>query len=356
MTPRFHPLTIDDVRPECEDAVSIRFRVPDGLRPDYAFTQGQHVALRATVDGEELRRSYSICVAPHDGELRIAIRIVPGGKFSGWAARTLKSGMTLDVLTPDGRFFTPLDPSHRKHYVAFAAGSGITPILSLIGTTLEREPHSRVTLVYGNRTVASTMFLEALEDLKDRHLGRFVLHTVFSREHQDIDLFNGRLDAAKVRAFAERLIPPASIDEAFVCGPGAMIDEVESALLALGVPPARVHVERFGLPVESLEPVRTPVAETPAATLVVELDGIRRTVPFAQSDASVLDAALRAGLDLPYSCKGGMCCTCRGKVLEGEVRMTKNYSLDAAEVAAGFVLTCQARPLTERVVVSYDER
>jgi ring-1,2-phenylacetyl-CoA epoxidase subunit PaaE len=356
MTPRFHPLTIDDVRPECEDAVSVRFRVPDALRHDYAFTQGQHVALRARVDGEELRRSYSICAAPEDGELRVAIRVVPGGRFSGWAARSLQAGMTLDVLTPDGRFFTPLDPAHRKHYVAFAAGSGITPILSLVGATLKREPHSRFTLVYGNRTVASTMFLEALEDLKDRHLGRFVLHTVFSREHQDIDLFNGRLDAAKVRAFAERLIPPESIDEAFVCGPGAMIDEVEGALLGLGMPPERVHVERFGVPVESIAPAPVAVADTPAATLIVELDGIRRTVPFARSDVSVLDAALRAGLDLPYSCKGGMCCTCRGKVLEGEVRMTKNYSLDAAEVAAGFVLTCQARPLTERVVVSYDER
>lgn len=356
MTPRFHPLTIDDVRPECEDAVSVRFRVPDELRHDYAFTQGQHVALRARVDGEELRRSYSICVAPDDGELRVAIRIVPGGRFSGWAARTLKPGMTLDVLTPDGRFFTPLDPAHRKHYVAFAAGSGITPVLSLAAATLKREPHSRFTLVYGNRTVSSTMFLEALEDLKDRHLGRFVLHTVFSREHQDIDLFNGRLDAAKVRAFAERLVPAASVDEAFVCGPGAMIDEVEGALLALGVPPAHVHVERFGMPVESFAPAPVAVADTPAATLIVELDGIRRTVSFVRSDVSVLDAALRAGLDLPYSCKGGMCCTCRGKILEGEVRMTKNYSLDAAEVAAGFVLTCQARPLTERVVVSYDER
>ncbi len=355
MTPRFHSLTIDDVRQECDDAVSLRFRVPEALRQDYAFTPGQHISLRASVGGEELRRSYSICSGADDGELRVAIRAVPGGRFSGWALKTLVPGMAIDVLTPDGRFHTPLDPANRKHYVAFAAGSGITPILSLIHSTLKREPRSRFTLVYGNRRVTSTMFLEALEDLKDRHLGRFVLHTVFSRELQDVELFNGRLDADKVKAFAQTLLPPETIDEAFVCGPGEMIDEVEGALLSLGVPAEHVHVERFGVPSESAVPV-VEAGDAPAATLLVELDGIRRTVPFATGDASILDAALRAGLDLPYSCKGGMCCTCRGKILEGKVRMAKNYSLDAADVAAGFVLTCQSHPLTERVVVSYDER
>lgn len=355
MTPRFHPLRIDEIRRECADAFSLRFEVPEPLLRDYVFVQGQHLSLRADIDGEEVRRSYSICSGVDDGELRVAIREVPGGKFSAWAARTLSVGDRLDVMTPDGRFHTPLDPAHEKHYVAFAAGSGITPILSLIRTTLKRESRSRFTLVYGNRNSASAMFLEDLEDLKDRYLQRFVLHTVFSREVQDIALFHGRVDAGKVRAFLDTLIPPDGIDEAFVCGPGEMIDTVERELLAAGLAPARVHVERFGVPTGAAPNVAAP-EDAPQATIDVELDGVRRQVPFRATDASVLDAALRAGLDLPYSCKGGMCCTCRAKVLDGKVRMAKNYSLDPADVEAGFVLTCQAHPLTERVTVSFDVR
>jgi len=355
VTPRFHSLRIAEVRRESADAVSLRFEVPAALGAEYAFTQGQHVTLRARVDGREVRRSYSICAAPEDGELRVAIRQVPGGLFSTFANTKLAVGDALDVLTPEGRFFTPLDPANAKRYAAFAAGSGITPVLSLIKTTLGREPRSRFTLLYGNRRLASTLFQEALEDLKDRHLHRFALYNLFSREHQEVDLFNGRLDAAKVEAFAQRLLPIDSIDEAFVCGPHAMPDDVDGVLRRLGLPAGRIHVERFGMPAaapaQRLEP-----GDAPQSLVTVVFDGVRRQVDFRAGDPSLLQAALRAGLDLPYSCKGGMCCTCRAKLLSGEVRMDRNYSLEQRDLDAGFVLVCQAHPLSDRVTISYDER
>lgn len=355
MTPKFHPLAIAEVRRETADAVSLRFDVPPALADDYRFVQGQHLNLRVFLDGEELRRSYSICSAPDDGELRVAIKKVPGGRFSAWAVERLKPGDVVDVMTPEGRFFTPLDPQHAKRYVAFAAGSGITPILSLVRATLAREPRSRFTLVYGNRRLASTMFLEQLWALKDRYLPRLALFHVFSRELQEIELFNGRIDAAKARAFLDTLIPPASIDEAFVCGPASMIDEVEGALLAAGVARAHVHVERFGVPGAAAAP---PVddAEAAEARITLLVDGVRREIEFHRGSHSILDAGRAAGIDLPFSCKGGMCSTCRAKLLEGEVRMAKNYALEPHEVAAGYVLTCQSYPLTERVLVSFDDR
>lgn len=355
MTPKFHPLAIAEVRRETADAVSLRFDVPPALAGDYRFVQGQHLNLRVFLDGEELRRSYSICSAPDDGELRVAIKKVPGGRFSAWAVERLKPGDIVDVMTPEGRFFTPLDPDHAKRYVAFAAGSGITPIVSLARATLAREPRSRFTLVYGNRRLASTMFLEQLWALKDRYLTRFELFHVFSRETQEIELFNGRIDAAKVRAFLDTLIPPASIDEAFVCGPASMIDEVEGALLAAGVAREHVHVERFGVPGAAAAP---PVddAEAAEARVTLLVDGVRREIEFHRGSHSILDAGRAAGIDLPFSCKGGMCSTCRAKLLEGEVRMAKNYALEPHEVAAGYVLTCQSYPLTERVLVSFDDR
>jgi ring-1,2-phenylacetyl-CoA epoxidase subunit PaaE len=355
MTPRFHTLRIAEVLRETADAVSLRFEVPEALRPDYAFTQGQHLTLRTWLDGEEVRRTYSICAGVDDGELRVAVKRVPGGRFSTWATSQLRSGDAIDVMTPDGRFHTPLDPAQARHYVAFAAGSGITPVLSLIKTTLAREPRSRFTLVYCNRRQADVLFREALEDIKDRHLTRFALYHLLSREQQEVELFNGRLDGAKVRAFATTLLPPDTIDEAFVCGPGAMLDEVSATLLQLGVPAAHVHVERFGAPVAATAH-HVEARDAAQALITIIADGVRREVEFRTGDASILDAALRAGLDLPYSCKGGMCCTCRAKLLEGQARMDKNYSLEAPDVAAGIVLTCQAHPLSPRLVVSYDER
>ncbi len=355
MTPKFHTLRIAEVRRETSDAISVLFEVPSHLAADYTFVQGQHLTLKANIGDREVRRSYSICAAVDDNELRVAIKHVPGGLFSAWANSKLKCGDTLDVLTPEGRFHTPLDPTHAKRYVAFAAGTGITPVISLIRTTLMREPMSRFTLFYGNRRQSSVMFHEALEDIKDRDLTRFCLFNFFTRESQDVELFNGRLDGKKIKALTTTLVPAASIDEAFVCGPGAMIGEVEAALIDCGVPAARVHIERFGLP--GSEPShRVEPGDAPRSMVTVIIDGVKREVEFRRDDPSILDASLAAGIELPYSCKGGMCCTCRGKVLSGQVRMDKNYSLEQRDLDAGFVLTCQSHPLTDKVTISYDER
>jgi len=355
MTPRFHRLRIKEVRRETPESVSLAFEVPVELASEFCFVQGQHLNLRAKFDGEEARRSYSICSGVDDGELRVAIKKVAGGRFSVWANESLKAGDAIDVMTPEGRFFTPLALDNAKHYVAFAAGSGITPVLSLIRTTLAREPRSRFTLVYGNRRLASTMFHEALWNLKDRYLARFELFNVFSREEQDVELFNGRIDEAKVRAFVDALIPAESIDEAFVCGPATMIDEVEGALLAAGVPREHVHVERFGVPGAAMAP---PIddAEAAEARITLLIDGVRREIEFHRGQHSILEAGRAAGIDLPFSCKGGMCSTCRARLIEGEVKMAKNYALEPHEVDAGFVLTCQSYPLTDRVLISFDDR
>ena len=354
MTPRFHALRIKEVRRETPDCVSLAFEVPAELAAEYRFVQGQHLNVRAMLDGDEVRRSYSICSGVDEGELRVAIKKVPGGRFSVWANERLAAGDEIDVMTPEGRFFTPLEAGQSKHYVAFAAGSGITPVLSLARTALAREPKSRFTLVYGNRRLASTMFHEALWELKDRYLSRFAIHNVFSREEQEAELLNGRIDAAKARAFLEALIPVDGIDEAFVCGPASMIDEVEGALVAAGVPRNHVHVERFGVPGAVVAAVDD--AEAAEARLTLIVDGVRREIDFHRGQHSILEAGRAAGIDLPFSCKGGMCSTCRARIVEGEVKMAKNYALEPHEVAAGFVLTCQSYPLTERVVISFDDR
>ncbi len=355
MTPRFHPLRVAEVRRETADAVSLRFDVPAELRQDYAFVQGQHLNLKVSVGGEEVRRSYSICAGVDDGELRVAIKKIPGGRFSSWANDNIRVGDLIEVMTPEGRFHTPLDPVSARHYVAFAAGSGITPILSLIKTTLKAEPHSRFTLIYGNRKHNSVMFGEALEDLKNRYLSRFVMFNLFSREEQEVDLFNGRLDRAKVLALVETLVPVDTIDAAFICGPGQMIDDVESGLLAAGMQAEQIHLERFGVP-DSAPAHHAEPGDAAHARITIIADGLKREMEFRVEDNSILDVALAAGMDLPYSCKGGVCCTCRARVVEGRVRMDKNYTLEQPDVDAGYVLTCQAHPLTERVVISFDER
>ncbi|NMG31790.1 1,2-phenylacetyl-CoA epoxidase subunit PaaE [Aromatoleum evansii] len=355
-TPKFHPLKVAEVRRETPEAVSLRFEIPAELAEDYRFEQGQHLNLKVMVNGEELRRSYSICSGVDDNELRVAIKKIGGGVFSTWANDGgIRVGDVLEVMTPEGRFHTPLDPAHAKHYVAFAAGSGITPILSLVKTTLAAEPHSRFTLVYSNRRQASVMFAETLEDLKNRHMARFTLYNLFSREEQEVPLFNGRLDGERVRQFLDTLIPVDTIDEAFICGPGAMIDEVEAALQAAGLAHEHIHLERFGVPASAPEHHVEPGDATQAKVTVIA-DGLRREMEFRAEDPSILDVALRAGMDLPYSCKGGVCCTCRAKLLEGKVRMDKNFTLEQPDVDAGYILTCQAHPLTERVVISFDER
>ena len=357
---RFHALKIAEVVRETEDAVVVGFEVPVELAVDYAFVQGQHLTLRREIDGEDVRRNYSICSAVDEGRLRIAIKKVEGGRFSGFANESLKPGDTLEVMTPTGSFHTPLDPAQAKTYVAFAAGSGITPIISIIKTTLAREPESRFLLFYGNRSVASIIFREALEDLKDRYLERFSLYHVLSREKQEVELFNGRLDAGKAEALLAAFCPADSIDEAFVCGPGNMIEAVSGTLSALGLPEASIHFELFTTEVGRAPELR-PVAHGKvegggaAAEVTVILDGVRTRFTLPYDGESLLDAALKEGLDLPFSCKGGVCSTCRARVVDGKVDMTVNYALEEAEVAAGFVLTCQSHPLTGTVVLDYDE-
>lgn len=362
-TPRFHPLRVAQVRAETADAIAVAFEVPAGLRDAYRYVQGQYVTLQAQVGGELLRRSYSVCDGVGEyargGPLRVAIKRVTGGRFSNWANDTLREGAIVEVMTPDGRFHTPLDATRRRSYVAFAGGSGITPVLSLIKTVLASEPASDFTLVYGNRSSASIMFVEELEALKNRYLQRLRLIHVLSEEDHEIELHCGLLDEARCARLLATLVPAAGIDLAFVCGPQPMMDSVEAALHAAGVPKGRILIERFaaaGAPPPAAAP-RAPVADdAPAAEVVLQVDGKSRRLRVPFDGPSLLDAALAAGANLPWSCKAGVCSTCRARVLEGEVRMMRNHALDEGEVARGFVLSCQAHPVGDRVVISFDER
>jgi ring-1,2-phenylacetyl-CoA epoxidase subunit PaaE len=354
-TPRFHRLAVSDLRRETPDAISMTFEIPQDLAGDYSFSPGQYLTLRTTMDGEEVRRSYSICSGPDDGELRIAVKKVDGGAFSNWAADELKSGDELDVMTPTGRFGVTHAPDQARLYVGFAAGSGITPILSIVKGVLAREPQSRFFLFYGNRTADGMLFREELEELKDRFLQRLSLFHVISGEEQDIPILHGRLDGDKVRVLLRSLVPADSVDHVFVCGPIGMSEDIEATCRAIGIADEKIHVERFvsefgGKPraKKAVEPGAPPKA---IASLII--DGKRREVPVAEGEA-ILDAALRAGVDLPFACKGGMCSTCRAKLVEGEAPMDVNYSLEPWELKAGFVLTCQAKPCSDRVVVDYD--
>ncbi len=360
----FHPLRVRAIEPDTAEAVIVSFDVPPDLREVFGFTQGQYLTLRTDIGGQDLRRSYSICAGVDDAELRVGVRKVNGGVFSNWIHTQLRVGDTLQVMAPQGRFFVPLDPAAHRHYLGIAGGSGITPILSIMKTVLAREPHSRFTLIYGNRTLQSTMFKEEIEDLKNRYLTRVVLHHVFSAEQTDAPLNMGFVNREKLAEFLEALIPAQKIDEAFICGPFQMNDEAEAALLAAGVGPERIHVERFGvaLPVAGQGGQVGAVVhealpgDAKVARIAIVRDGLRREFSFASDQASILDAASAAGLEVPFSCTSGVCGTCRAKCVEGEVRMERNFALDKAEVAAGFVLTCQCRPLTDRVVLSFDER
>ncbi|MBK3664565.1 phenylacetate-CoA oxygenase/reductase subunit PaaK [Bradyrhizobium diazoefficiens] len=353
--PRFHRLAVKDLRREASDAVSMTFTIPGELAGDYAFSPGQYLTLRITLDGEEVRRSYSICSGPDDGEIRIAVKKVDGGAFSSWAADELKRGDELEVMTPTGRFGVVPPAETGRIHVGFAAGSGITPILSIVKGVLAREPQSRFFLFYGNRATDNIMFLEALEELKDRFIDRLSIFHVISGEEQDIPILHGRLDGDKVRVLLRSVVPAASIDHVFICGPLGMSEEIETTCRDLGIAEDRIHVERFvsefggkPRPKKAVAPDAQPKA---IASLII--DGKRRDVPVAEDEA-ILDAALRAGVDLPFACKGGMCSTCRAKLVEGEAPMDLNYSLEPWELKAGFVLTCQAKPSSERIVVDYD--
>ncbi len=355
----FHPLRVGAIERLVEDAVAITFDVPESLREEFRFTQGQHLTLRTTLGGDEVRRNYSICSPAPDGPLRVAVKRLEGGVFSVWANDLLAVGDEVEVMTPTGRFNVALDPALARHHVFIAAGSGITPVLSLLSTTLAAEPASRCTLVYGNRTTSSIMFLEELEDLKNRYTTRFSLINVLSREAQEVDLFSGRIDDAKLAQLFATLLPPGDVDEWYLCGPFALVESARGVLRDVGVEAARVHLELFhveGEPVRAPRPVSAGgAADDSTSTVTIVLDGRSTTFELAPYAESVLDAALKARGDAPYACKGGVCGTCRAKVVEGAVEMDRNYALEADEIAAGVVLACQSHPTTPTVTLDFDQ-
>jgi ring-1,2-phenylacetyl-CoA epoxidase subunit PaaE len=360
MSTLFHPLRVRAIEPDTPEAVIVSFDVPPDLRERFAFTQGQYLTLRAEIDGQDLRRSYSICAGVDDAHLRVGVRKVNGGVFSNWINSQVKPGDTIQVMPPQGRFFVPLEPEARRHHLGIAGGSGITPILSIMKTVLAREPRSRFTLIYGNRRQQSTMFKEEIEDLKNRYLTRLVLHHVFSDEPTDSPINHGLMNRDKIAEFLRTLVPAAGIDHAYVCGPFQMNDEAEAALLAAGLSEDRIHIERFGVPPGQgtggavVHEARPEDADRCRVTII--RDGLTREFDFRKEDPSVLDAASAAGLEVPFSCTSGVCGTCRARLVEGRVRMTRNFALEKHEVEAGFVLTCQSHPLTDRVVLSFDDR
>lgn len=354
----FHNLTISEVVRETEEAISVEFNVPEGLKAEYQYKQGQHLTLKADVDGEELRRSYSIFSAVGEQTLKVAIKQIEDGKFSTFANKKLSAGMDLDVMVPQGRFFTELSNNNAKQYLCVAAGSGITPIFSILKSVLDEEPNSQVTLIYGNRTVSSVLFLEQLEDLKNKYQERLKLIHILSREPQDSEIFNGRITAEKCEELFSGPLMDAKYDEAFLCGPEQMIMSVKDFLDGRGMSKSNIHFELF-VTDAAIEASKTGGAEPakasgPNHTVNVIMDGRQTEVVIPEEGFSILDAALQADIDVPFACKGGVCCTCRAKVVQGEVRMDINYALEDDEVEDGYVLTCQSHPLTDDVVVDFD--
>ncbi|MEN0061255.1 MAG: 1,2-phenylacetyl-CoA epoxidase subunit PaaE [Myxococcota bacterium] len=350
MTQRFHPLTLAEVRRETDEAVSIGFDVPEALRETYRFVPGQYLTLRATIDGEDVRRTYSICSEPGE-PLRVAIKQVPGGRFSTFANQRLAKGEVLQVLPPQGKFTVAARPQTARHHVAFAAGSGITPIMSLLKTLLRQEPESRFTLCFGNRGVRSILFRDELCDLKNRYLNRLAIHHFLSRERQGTPLYDGRLDRPRIERLLDTVLPPQQIDTVMICGPGEMIDETEAALVARGFPATAIVTERFGVPVRA---ARVEPQSDHAFRAEITLDGVRTRVA-GQAGETVLDAAIRAGLDLPFACRGGVCSTCRARLVAGQIQHAVNYALEPWELEAGFVLSCQAHPQSSHIEIDFDQ-
>jgi len=359
----FHSLIVADVRRETADSVSVAFDVPAELSEDFRFIQGQYLTLRTELNGEEVRRSYSVCVGPNDGELRVAIKKVPGGLFSTFANETLQAGDVIESMVPMGKFYTELHADQTKRYVAFAAGSGITPVMSIMKAVLQTEPESHFTLFYGNRSFSSIIFREEIEALKNTYLGRLTVHHILSREDQGSDLLYGRIDLERAQLFTSKLFDAKSVDEYFLCGPEEMINTVSSHLIdTCAVDKKQVHFELFTT-ANSQKAARAPKkevveddAKAAVSTVSVILDGESFEFSLQADGDNILDAALEAGADLPYACKGGVCCTCRAKLLEGKVDMDVNYALEDEEVEQGFILTCQAHPRTDHVVIDFDEK
>lgn len=358
-TPKFHTLKVTDVRRETADCVSVAFDLPEDLESVYKFKPGQYLTLRSTINGEDIRRSYSICSCPFDGELRVAIKRVEGGLFSTYANHDLKAGDELEVMTPIGNFTTDFSETNEKQYVAIAAGSGITPVMSLIKSAMIAEPKSKFILIYGNRNSASVIFKDEIEDLKDEHMNRLEVHHVLSREDQGTDLLKGRIDAHKVTQFAEKFFDVSETDAYFLCGPEEVIRASEEALAKLGVAKEKIHFELFTSSADTAsKKVESKSSESSSdvlSSVTVILDGDETHMDISTKGKTILDSALDAGADVPFACKGAVCCTCRAKVLEGTAKMEMNYALTDEEVDEGYILTCQSHPTSERVVVSFDE-
>lgn len=356
----FHPLRVKKIERETEDCVTIEFDVPEELKNTFLFTQGQNLTIKKVLRGEELRRNYSICSSPLDHCLKVAVKKVDGGVFSSYANDELKEGDILEVLPPTGKFYTPLHPSQKKSYVAFAAGSGITPMLSIIKTTLMTEPESSFTLVYGNRTRNAIIFKEALEALKDKFIHRFRVYHILSRERTDAAINYGRIDIPKLALLFDKVINESSTNEFFICGPEEMIFCIKGYLEGRGVDSNRIHFELFTVPGQKTSTVKKEIIEEeakgPKANVSVKLDGIMFDFELGYDSKSILDAALQQGADLPYACKGGVCTTCKAKLTEGAVKMDVNWGLEPDEVAAGYILTCQSHPTTEKITVDFDAK
>ena len=351
---KFHTLKIASLSRPTEDSVALTFEVPDDLRDDFSFTQGQHLTLKKDIEGEDTRRSYSICSCPIDETLTVAIKKIEGGKFSTYASQVLKAGDEMEVMVPHGSFHVPLDPENASSYVAFASGSGITPIISIIETTLRTEPESEFTLFYGNRKTSSIIFHERLEALKNRFMGRFSLYHLLSKERQESDLFNGRIEGDKIETFARLFFDPKSVDHYFTCGPEEMMLAVRDSLTKLGVSEDRIHLELFTSPVGKLGSQNNAAKhDTTHAEITIILDGNSISFPY-NSDKSILDEAFDHGADLPYACKGGVCSTCVCKLEKGEVEMDVNYALEPDELERGLVLSCQSFPKTDKVTLNFD--
>ncbi len=356
MSAHFHALRVAEIVPETAEANSVRFEIPTDLRATFAFKAGQHLTLKADIAGEEVRRNYSLCTAPGDADWMVTVKRIAGGVFSNWVGDELKAGEMIDVMPPHGSFTTEFDPQASRRYVAFAGGSGITPVISLIRTALRQELGSRFTLFYGNRDSSSVIFLDALADLKDRYMRRFELYHFLAEEEGDVALFNGMLDKATCANAIEHFVcDPEGVDAWFICGPGPMMDAAESALLERNVARDRIHIERFTAdrPSAALAQEMAELqTKAVGATVAVTLDGRTRRVAFTQSN--ILDSARAAGLPAPFACKAGVCATCRAKVISGKVEMAARYGLTDEEVAAGYVLTCQSVPVGDGVAVDYD--
>jgi len=360
---RFHTLTVTEVERLTDDAVAISFAIPDELADEFVFEPGQHLTLRTTADGQDVRRSYSICRSRPEAlerkELRIASARLPGGLMSNWINDSVAAGVKIEVMTPLGGFTCAAQPDAIRHHVAVAAGSGITPVMSLISSMLAEEPRSRATLIFGNRHTTSIMFLEELEDLKNEYPGRFHLINVLSREAQDVELFSGRLDRERLERILDAIVPVSTVDQWYLCGPFGLVETAQALLSDLGVDSHHVHHEVFhvddaGLPVVASEPLARAPGAPSEAVVTVNLDGRTTVIEMPSRSETILAATLRARPDAPFSCTGGVCGTCRARLVEGEVRMDRNYALEPEEIAAGIVLACQSHPVTATVALDYD--